>query len=250
MSESGAHILDHQTLYELKGRLDYSGDTMLKVLEGVNNYFDGVKEVLQQQVDILRAQWETAQEELSAAEEALSACEASQTWDEEDHEYHPSCSWEKSAVNDARQVERECREKYNSGVQILNEVQAEIEKYKAPGGFIVPPGAEKYLEYLAKDHTQNAIGKLDKIIDIVEEYLRFGVTLSNPGAGQVTIKEEENADDKKTLTSEQKKAAFEAGAERVIKNNKFTMESSTRVMVCERCGRPMTLCICPRILDR
>lgn len=139
MSEQGAHILDHQTLYELKSRLDYSGDTMLKVLEGVDNYLEGVKEVLKGQVDILREQWEDAQRELSEAEDALSACEASQTWDEEDQEYHPSCNWERSAVERARDYEYKCREKYERGERILSEVEYEITKYKEPGGVIAPP---------------------------------------------------------------------------------------------------------------
>ena len=55
MAEPGANILNHRTLYDLKGRLDHSGDTMLRVLEGVNNYFEGVLNVLQQQVEMLRA---------------------------------------------------------------------------------------------------------------------------------------------------------------------------------------------------
>ncbi len=223
---------------------------MLKVLEAVSNYLNGVKDTLQQQVEMLRAQWEEAQERLSAAENALSACEASQKWDEEDGEYHPSCRSEEARVERARRYEQECREKLKQGERIVRDVQSEIEKYKAPGGPIIPPGAEKYLEYLAKDHTQKAIDALNKVIEVVEEYLRFGVTMDRPGAGQVTIKGDDNSGDNKGLTPQQKKAAFEAGAKKVVENNRTAIESSTRVMVCERCGRPLTLCICPRILER
>lgn len=250
MAELGAYILDHQTLYELKSRLDYSGDTMLKVLEGVDNYLEGVKEVLKKQVDILREQWEEAQRELSEAEDALSACEASQTWDEEDQEYHPSCNWERSAVERARDYEYKCREKYERGERILSEVEYEITKYKEPGGVIAPPGAEKYLENLAKDHTHKAIQKLDDIIEIVERYLRFGVTLSHPGADQVSIPEKDNTPEPTSSpTPEDKAGAFNRGTQKVIEANE-KIESATRVMVCERCGRPIPLCICPRIRER
>ena len=250
MTELGAYILDHQTLYELKSRLDYSGDTMLKVLEGVDNYLEGVKDVLKEQVDNLREQWEEAQRQLSEAEDALSACEASQTWDEEDHEYHPSCNWEWSAVERARDHERECRDKYERGERILNEVESEISKYKEPGGILAPPGAERYLENLAKDHTNKAIQKLDDIIEIVEKYLRFGVTLSRPGANQVSIPEKDNTHEPTSSpTLGEKAGAFNMGTQRVIEAN-YKIESATRVMVCERCGRPITFCICPRIKER
>ena len=246
MAEPGANILNHRTLYDLKDRLDHSGDTMLRVLEGVNNYFEGVLNVLQQQVEILRAKWEEAQEQLSEAEDALSSCEASQTWDEEDEEYHPSCNSEKRDVERARQYEAECRETYEQGQRIQAEVQSQIEKYRAPAGLTAPPGAEKYLEYLAEDHTNKAIEKLDKIIEIVEQYLRFGVTMDRPGAGQVPVKDSDEQELADSVSLKDKKEAFETGTKKVTERNK-SIESSTRVMVCPRCGRPLTLCVCPRL---
>ena len=245
MAEQGAY-----TLYDLKSRLDHGGDTMLKVLEGVNNYFEGVKDVLRQQVELLENQWREAQEQLSRAEEAYSSCLASQRYDEEDGEYHPSCYSEQCDVDRARRYEEECRERYEHGRRIQGEVDSEIEKYKAPWGILVPPGAEKFLEHLAKEHTHSAIEKLDKIIEKVEEYLRFGVTMARPGAGQVSIPEDDKGSSNTTKVDvKPEPGAFAAGVQNVINKTK-PIESATRVMVCDKCGRPMTLCTCQRLREK
>ena len=46
MSEPSAHIRDHQSLIELNNTLEYSADSILKILEQVDAYLKGVIESL------------------------------------------------------------------------------------------------------------------------------------------------------------------------------------------------------------
>lgn len=257
MSEPTAFIRDHQSLIELNNTLEYSADSMLKLLESVNDYIHGVLDALKKQKEVLDEQLKIAEEELSNAERELSACESSQTWDEEYEEYTPSCDLEQNRVQSARYERDKCQEQVNRANEIIRDCECEIEKYKKTPGFVTLPGAEKVLEYLAKSHTDGATSKLRKILEVVDKYLQFNVSINTINTAVSKI---ENADSNivaskkgesiKELSPEEKKDRFNNAIKGIIdkqeKNNTGNnkIEDANKVMRCKKCGRPLVACIC------
>ena len=249
MSEPSAYICDHQSLIELNNTLEYCADSILKILEQVNEYLKGVRETMEAQKKVVEEALKEAEEKLKEAEESLNACEASQEWDEEEKEYRPDCSCEVNQVRLVREIRDKCQERLNEVQKIVDECNYEIEQYKEPGGIlcIPPPGGEKTLENLAKEHTNNATNKMRDILDVVEKYLRYNMSKSR---ASTNIEEKLT---KSTLTKEEKKERFETAIKRVIdrqenESRRYHNEiaEANRVMICPRCGRPFVACICSK----
>jgi len=256
MSEPTAHIRDHQSLIELNNTLEYSADSILKILEQVDRYLAGVIEALKKQMDVLEEELRVAEEELSESEQALSDCEASQEWDEEEEEYRPSCSCEAGRVSSAREIRDKCQERVNQAQSIIGDCEYEIEEYKKSGGFITPPGGEKLLEGLAHDHTDRATSKMREILDIVEKYLRYNMSVKSPFNSSIPPAADSMSSIDNTLTPEQKKDRFNDAVQRVIQQQQSDncgsrqIADATRVMRCPGCGRPPVACICNNTRER
>ena len=252
MSEPSAYIRDHQSLIELNNTLEYTADSILKILEQVNSYLQGVKSALEAQMKALQDELRAAEEKLSEAEEALSDCEASQEWDEDAGEYRPSCSWQAGRVRLARDIRDKCQERVNEAQTILRDCEYEIEQYKYPGGIfrMPPPGGEKTMEELAKDHTDRATSKMREILEVVEEYLKFSMSNRTYNSGSTDTGADCTDEHSLQLSSEQKKERFQNAVERIIEKQKDEnygsrqLADANRVMRCPRCGRPPVACIC------
>lgn len=252
MSEPSAYIRDHQSLIDLNNTLEYTADSVLKILEQVDSYLRGVKSTLESQMKVLEDELRTAEEELSEAERALSDCEASQKWDEEEEEYRPSCNWQAGRVRVARENRDKCQERVNEAQAVVRDCEYEIEQYKYPGGIfhMPPPGGEKTLEELAKDHTDRATAKMREILEVVEEYLRFNMSLRPdspclPDSGDAPLETS-----RQQLTPEQKKVRFQNAVQKIIDRQDGEnfgtrqLADANRVMRCSQCGRPPVACIC------
>lgn len=256
-----ANIRDDNSLVELHNTLEYSADSMLKILESVNGYLQGVLQAMEKQMEMLKKQLEEANERLQCAEDALRSCESSQEYDEESGEYYPSCSAEQGEVQSAREWQKECQEKYDAAQRILDECKYEVGEYKKDGGFIIPPGGEKTLEYLTKTHTDKALEKLRIIMEKENDYQGTPVTLgadvngsssvSTRGAAPVAV----NVDkDNIPLTAEEKKERHQKALREVIERQKYNsyrneIADANRCMVCPKCGRPYVCCICYNVRD-
>ena len=118
MYSSKAYIRDRNSLVELNNSLEYTADSILKILESVDSYLSGVRDVLNRQLEILGKELEDAEQELSDAESEWNDCLASQEWDEDSETYRPSCSTEEGRVSKAREYRDICREKYDAGCKI------------------------------------------------------------------------------------------------------------------------------------
>ena len=53
MCSSKAYIRDRNSLVELNNILEYTADSILKILESVDSYLSGVRDVLNSQLEIL-----------------------------------------------------------------------------------------------------------------------------------------------------------------------------------------------------
>lgn len=231
-------IHDYKELVHLKDAMDYCGDSFIKILSEVDGYLKSCMRAFEGQRDVLKEQLDRAGEELSAAENALSSCESSQEWDEEDECYHPSCNAEKRHVESARRHRDECQRKYDEACRIVSDCAGQIERYKEPGGFFTPPGGEKTLEYLARQHTKDGIGKMDAILDVVvKEYL-----------GR-TIQETPVAESLPTDKTEQFKKASEAVKEKQKEESAILADANVS-MICPGCKRPYPICVCARNRER
>lgn len=252
MSDTNAYIRDHRSLIELNNTLGYSADSILKLLDSVKSYMEGVQDVLAKQVEYLAHELEDAEQALAEAEEDLSSCEASQEWDEEEHEYYPSCSSESQAVARAREVRDECKQKYDEGCRINDECKQEIELYKKDGGILSPPGGEKLLEYLAVEHTDSATNKMQEILDTVEDYTRTRVTTreSSGNSSDSAASEVSRPSEDRPLADEEKEDRFKNAIRNVIERQQDQnygdrmIADANRAMKCPRCARPMAACVC------
>lgn len=261
MSEPSAHIRDHQSLIELNNILEYSADSILKILEQIDAYLKGVIEALKKQMKVLEEELRAAEEALAEAERAHSSCVASQRWvDEYEDEdgnthggyYTPSCDSEASEVERCREKRDRCQEKYEKAKCICDGCEHEIDEYKKAPGFITPPGGEKLMEALAKDHTDKATSKMREILAVVERYLRYNMS-TKVSCSSTTPTENVSA---KTLSPEEKKERFNSAIQKVIERQQNENHGSrqiadaNRVIRCPRCGRPPIACICNNIRER
>lgn len=256
MSEPTAHIRDHQSLIELNNTLEYSADSILKILEQVDGYLKGVIEALKNQIKVLEDELRAAEEKMSEAEQDLSDCEASQEWDEENEEYRPSCSCEAGRVRLAREIRDKCQERVNQAQSILRDCEYEIEEYKKTPGIVTPPGGEKLLEGLAKDHTDKATSKMREILAVVERYLRYNMSTKSSMFSTASTDLDGTNDSSRTLTPEEKKERFNSAIQRVIERQQNEnygsrqIADANRVIRCPRCGRPPIACICNNTRER
>ncbi len=258
MTDSTVYIRDHTSLIELNNTLEYSADSMLKILESVNGYLEGVLKALEEQLKALEERLKAAEEALSVAESAYSSCLASQRWVDEDEDgnggyYTPSCSSEESDVESCRQERDRCQEEYDKGKRIYDECEYEIRQYREPGGMVTPPpGGEKTLEYLAKDHTDAATKKMRDILEVVERYLKANMSIHGESFSTVISSESVATSDNPnaSLTPEQKTERFKSGIAAVIRKQNESnygsrqLADANRVIKCPRCHRPLVACIC------
>lgn len=266
MCNSKAYIRDHQSLIDLNNTLEYGADSILKILESVNNYLQGVKDALSKQMKGLEEELRIAEEELVEAERAHSSCMASRHWVEEYEDddgnihggyYTPSCDSEASKVERCQKERDRCQERYDKGKHICDECDDEITKYKEIGGFVIPPGGEKTLEYLAKDHTNKATSRMREILDVVDEYLRCNMsTKSYSTTSIVTAPNLNDLESERSLLPTQKKERFTSAIQKVIKRQQEEnygsreIADANRVIRCPKCGRPPIACICSNTRER
>lgn len=264
--DSKAYIRDHHSLIDLNNTLEYGADSILKILESVNNYLQGVKEALLKQLKGLEEELRIAEEELAEAERAHSSCIASQHWVEEYEDedgnthggyYTPSCDSEASEVERCQKEHDRCQERYDKGKRICDECDNEIAKYKETGGFVIPPGGERTLEYLAKDHTDKSTSKMREILAVVEEYLRCNMsTKSYNTSSTLTDSNLNDSESDRPLSPTQKKERFTNAVQRVIQRQHAEnygsdkIAEANRAIVCPYCGRPLVACICSNARER
>lgn len=265
MSEPSAYIRDHQSLIELNNTLEYSADSILKILEQVDAYLKGVIEALKKQMKVLEEELRAAEEALAEAEKAHSSCVASQRWvDEYEDEdgnthggyYTPSCDSEASAVERCREERDRCQEKYEKAKCICDDCEHEIDEYKKEPGFIIPPGGEKLMEALAKDHTDKATSKMRDILAVVEKYLRYNMSTKASCFSTSPADIDVTNGSSKTLSPEEKKERFNNAIQKVIERQQNEnygsrqIADANRVIRCPRCGRPPIACICNNTRER
>lgn len=246
MKDSNANIRDTRALDELNETLAHGADSILMLLDAVKGHLSGVQDNLKSQIDFLANELETAEQALAEAEEALRTCEASQKWDEEEHEYTPSCSYESSAVATAREIRDECKRKYDEGCRIKSDCEREIELYQKDGGIISPSGGEKMLEYLAGDHTDKATMKMQEILKAAEEMSSARVTIG--GGSGPAVSEKRKSIEGKPLIEGDKKDRFKNSIHKISErgyDSDYGVRKKEDVNTkCPICHRPILACIC------
>lgn len=259
--EPSVKILDHRSLEELQEAQRFASDSILKVVAHVGRYFDSLIKNMEEQKKVLEEQVEAAREQLSRAEEAYSSCLCSQKYDEEDHCYHPSCDSQAAHVDECREVYNDLKERDEKAARVLSDSKGEISKYREPGGIITHPGGETLMKYLAKEHTDKANEKMDKIRECVSNYLSVSCSIRD---AKIQRNEEQTQLYEEGVRNQEKKAETENAQ---IKNDKanafreatYSMQkrmnnmgyrSANAVAICPGCKRPVNVCICQHILER
>lgn len=247
MENDGVHIRDINSLEELNNMIEYSGEALANIEENVSNYIDGVQDVLIQQLSIIQEKLDEAKERLSDAEDALSSCLSSQEYDEESHTYHPSCSWQESAVQRARKEVDEWQRKYDAASRIVSECESEISEYNEPGGVITPPGGHYLIVDMRERQLVWATEQLRDYIDKAKEALNLDLGGDSSSGDVITnpyIREEDLP-----RSEDDKRAAFINAVNGVREEQRDFSEyrdfkNANRAMRCPRCGKPLALCTC------
>ena len=208
MAETGVYS-DVNLLRQLNDQIKRSSEAMANIEQGVSNYLIGVRDTLERQLDSIQMKLSEAEERLRQAENSLTACQASQMCNEFG-ELTPSCTFEESAVETARNAEMEWRRKYEQGKQIFGECQQEIAEYNAGGQALIHNMDEQRIK--ASQILQDCIDKLQDMLnsDVVVND-SFIVNAPN-------------------------------GQNRPQSSNEW--EKVSRTNRCPNCGRPIPLCIC------
>lgn len=237
MEESSICILDHNSLGELNNAFEYSADSVLKVQNAIACYLQGVIEVMEQQLEIVSQKYEEAKDNLSSAQEEQDDCLSSQEYDPETGEVYPSCSSERSQV---RCAEAECK-KWEERYETAKEVVSQCKTYKSDWEYQAPfhSGGDNHLELLGKQRTDEATQKLKKILDVVNDYLN--ISFSSEGSRQPTEVNVLDKYDKKRIISN---SGYEVRKEQIRELNRHDAVDANRVAKCQRCGRPLSICIC------
>ncbi|MCL2073472.1 MAG: hypothetical protein FWH18_06115 [Marinilabiliaceae bacterium] len=239
MTDSTVYISDYKSLVRLKDALDYCGDSLLKLLKDIDAYIQKMLEIFEKQKDYFVKLLEKAEENLQKAQEAYRRCLDSQREDEDGNVY-PSCDSQRSDIDTARQYKDDCKRKLDIAERIISETKHEISEYKFRTGALRPNGGEVTLEYIAEQHTDEAINKMDEILDVVvKEYLGRTIEETYPN---------------ETLPCD-KVEKFQKAAEEVKKKQKeeanYNQIASAEVsMVCAGCKRPLPICLCAREYQR
>ena len=237
MEESTINILDHNSLGELNNAFEYAADSVLKVQKAIAVYLKGVVEVMEQQLEIVKQKYEEAKDILSAAQKELNNCLSSQKSDPETGEVYPSCNSERSNVRHAKEECNKWKERYDTAVKIVSQCKAYKSEWEHKEPFT--SGGDEHLEKLGKQHTDEATQKLKKIIDIVNEYLSVSFS-SDAGSVSTDVEVLDKHDRQRIINNSDAKVR----EEQLHEFNRHKTAVANRVAKCERCGRPLSICIC------
>ena len=254
-------IRDHKSLEELQEAQRFASDSILKVVAHVSDFLDSLMASMQEQKRVLEEQVAEARERLEQAESAYSSCLSSQSYDEEDHCYRPSCDSEAAYVDSCKEEYDELKERDDQAERVLSECDSELSKYRDPGGPLHPPGGEELMKYLAQDHTDKANEKMDKIRKCVLDYLSVQCSISSArlqrNAEQAQLYEdgvkqqEEKAEEEEKQAKKDKAKAFHTATVSMQKEmSRMGYRDANAVAICPGCKRPVNVCICQHIMER
>lgn len=259
--EPSVVIKDDRCLEELQEAQRFASDSILKVVAHVSDFLDSLMESMQEQKRVLEEQVAEARERFEQAENAYSSCLSSQTFDEEDHCYRPSCDSEAAYVDSCREEYDELKDRDEQAERVLSDCDRELSAYRDPGGPLHPPGGENLMKYLAQEHTDKANEKMDKILKCVSDYLSVHGGISSArlqrNAEQTRLYEvgvrqqEEKAEEEKEQANKDKATAFHTATTSMQKRmSEMGYREANAVAICPGCKRPINVCICQHIMER
>lgn len=266
MSNSKICILDHKSLGELNNAFEYAADSVLKVQRAIAEYLNGVIEVMEQQLEIVAQKFEEAKERLNTAKERLAAAEASlasaqesmsQSMDSGDDSVggalvsaaQSAASAAAVAAARARVVAAmaECEiaqanyDKWERNYETAKKVVSQCKAYKSDWEYQAPfvSGGDLHLEMLGKYYTDEATKKLKKIAEVVEKYLNISIS-SHGNINHEAVVVLDKYDKEKIIQNSDRAVR----KEQIEEMNRHGAVAANRVARCERCGRPLAICIC------
>lgn len=237
-------IRDYASLAELKGVMDYTGDSILKVLDSVDGYLDKNYQEMESCLKILEERMDDAKLALDQAEEEYEDCLDSQ-FEDEDGNVYPSCSAERNAVSEADRKYREAEKDYHKGKSILEEVKDQMDYYHYHPG-ILQPGGDTLLRDLSTRHTTDACWKLDEIIDKVEKILSTPIRIEEGSSFKPIDRERPSF-----YVEDEEKKKKENVADQIRKKQQhegpwIRFKDPNVAVICQYCGRPLVICRCNR----
>ncbi len=237
---NGVYVADHHSLMDLVNAIVYTGESLASLRSAVDGYFRSIENAMENSIDDFRRQLQDAQSRLSDARAALSACEDSGYYDDDGNYVRPNCSCERAEVREAESEVDRIRKILERLEAIKSKVDSELYKYRQPFGVVIPGGGDGVLEYLSDNQSKEASDFMNRLLEIIEEYL--SVNVSADGGVTSTPPKEEPIE-----ITRSKADAFREASVRVMERQRTEQPSShpnNAVALCLGCGRPVVACIC------
>lgn len=258
MSNSKACILDHNSLGELSNAFEYSADSVLKIQKAVEGYLNGVIEVMERQLEVIAQKHEEAKERLASAREAMESAREHLKGSMSDVDSFASAvaSVAYGAVSatalgatgvlvaaakaDCEMAQRNC-DKWEKNYETAKEVVSECKTYKSDWEHrdAFSFGGDFYLEMLGRQHTDHATEKLRKILGLVEKY--SDVSISSHENQRINHVEALDKYEKREIIRD---SETKVSREQIDEMNYHGATNATRVVKCNQCKRPLSICIC------
>lgn len=246
---NGVYISDHRALVDLGNAIHYTGESIMRLREAVNDYFKSVEDAMENKIGEFRNKLQQAQQWLSASEAALSSCRSRRYYDSEKEKWvEPNCSCEERDVKRAQKEVDRLHKIIDSLESIKKDVEREFSEYRQPVGIITPGGGHGVLEWLGDNHTKGATQKMDRILDIVEQYLKVSFSIN----GAIPSAASDMCLTENTPSGTDNADKFRKGVERITERDKTQnygdriLNKPNAVSLCSGCKRPKIACTCPR----
>lgn len=248
---NSVYISDHRTLVDLGNVIRYTGGCILKLREAVDSYLQGVENAMQNKIEEFYQQLDSAQRVLCVAQQALCACRDSRYYDDEKEEWiEPSCSCEERDVANAQKEVNRIQKIIEKLQPVKNEVEHELYEYRQPYGIISPGGGDGVLQWLGDTHSNNAVDRMQKILDVVEKYLRVNIHDINSPLSISNIPADVDSWGYSTAENKKEKG-FRKSIELILdrqRENNFgdhKIHEANAIPLCPCCHRPYPIaCIC------
>lgn len=269
MTESAACVRDVQSLDDLLKRLELNADTILSIRDAIRNYLDGVVGVMETNVDRIDEELENAKIQLEEAEQTLSdaekALEALDDDDDDDYygyygdddddddsfydyddeeereEAEAAVESARRAVESAESYIKDCEERYEQAKDIFDRCK----EIRLDWHFISPftHGGDYYLDTLGTRVIRDAKEKMQKIQEVLGNYLNVSFQPGTSGGSAPTVQQEPAISEYKEKEIRED-AVEEIKKEQIWNARHYELADATRIVKCERCKRPIALCIC------
>ena len=224
---------DKEAVEQLRATFSRNSTLINNAQGSIDNYLREMQDSMNRDLQVISKRLEEAEKKLITAEAALRCCESKQKWDDENHEYRPSCSFEASRVRGARCEYQKYKQIYDSAKRIIDECNSRISGYNHT--------VRNILTGLCTT-SNDACTRLGMILNRIDEYQNNPSSLSTSITTAYSIKGTNLPKKLKQQELEEKSQEYAKKVASLNKVRKFTeatkeINKRQNKNICPICGR-------------